>query len=164
MSFRYKVASVLVAAAVVWGFQAKAQQGQEQGQVVVDTRADLIRDQQEEIRREANAKRGRYRDMDKQTRARLLGEQDKVFALLDGKASSRDLSRQDQLALFNSLETISAIVNRAEDERMICERTRQTGTNVSQTICKTVAQRRAERERAANALPQRAPACPDCDP
>ncbi len=162
MSSRSRVALVFVAAAVAWGFQAKASQGQQE-QIVVNAQADLIREQQNEIRRDANANRGRYRDMDKQTLGRLRSEQDKVFALLEGKASSKELSRQDQLALFNSLEAISAIVNRAEDERMVCERTRRTGTKLSETICKTVAQRRAEREQAAGTLPSRSPTCPTCD-
>jgi len=163
MSFRGKIVPVLVAAALACSLQARADSTPEQERVIVDTRADLIRDQQNEIRREANAKRGRYRDMDEKARSRLFSEQDKVLALLEGKASSNELSRQDQLTLFNSLEAISAMVNRAEDERMICERTKRQGSNISETICKTVAQRRAERQSAAGSLTfQRGSACVTC--
>jgi hypothetical protein len=131
--------------------------------VLVDTRADLIREQQATIRQDLTAKRGRYKDMEPATAQRLISEQDKALRLLEGKTSSKELSRQDQVALFNALEAVSAIVNRAEEERMVCERVRRTGSNVSETICKTVAQRRAERELAGSSLNRRNSLCVTAD-
>src|SRR5690606_28003292 len=77
---------------------------------------------------------------------RLLQLQQRVIGALDGRASTTELSPGDQVALFNDLEEISALVNKAEDERMICERTRPIGSNRPVSVCKTVAQRRLERE------------------
>lgn len=114
--------------------------------VVVNTNAQAIVEQQQEIRSEAAAGNGRYEDMDESIRQQLFTEQDLVFSMLDGHERSTELSAIDQTRLFNSLESISAIVNRAEDERMICERVRKTGTNRTERVCKTVAQRRAESE------------------
>jgi hypothetical protein len=158
MSFRSLISAALLLAA--FGF---ASEGRAQGavidstgaQVIVETSAHKILEQQTEIREEAGAKQGRYRDMDRRELTRLEKEQDLVFALLEGKASSTELAREDQLKLFNSLETIAAIVNRAEDDRMVCRRTRRTGSNMSETVCKTVAQRREEEERARSAFATR---------
>lgn len=116
--------------------------------VAVSTDARAIVEQQQQIRSDATDRRGRYRDMDERTRTNLLSKQDQVFSLLDGKEQSTELSQGDQLALFNTLEEISAIVNQAEDERMICERVRPTGSNRPVNVCKTVAQRRLERDSA----------------
>ena len=114
----------------------------DQPQVVVNTDARAIVAQQQEIREEALAGEGRYGDMPEADRRRLLSEQDKVLAMLEGKERSTELSQIDQTILFNSLESISAIINRAEDDRMVCERVRRTGTNRAERVCMTVAQRR----------------------
>jgi len=140
--------------------QALANQAQA---VAVDSRADLIRDQQAAIRADAIAKKGRYADMDQATRDRLLKTQDKALALLDGKSSSKELSVPDQLLLFNSLEEISAIVNKAEEERMVCERVRRVGSHRTENICKTVAQRRAEQQQSRHSLDSRDTRCLTAD-
>ncbi|MGY0560617.1 hypothetical protein ACW7G2_07850 [Luteimonas sp. A277] len=118
------------------------------GDVVVNTDAQAILQQQQEIRQEAVAREGRYKDLDERTHRELLDKQDTVFSLLEGRERSTELGERDQVALFNSLESISAIINQAEDERMVCERVRPTGSNRAQRVCKTVAQRRAEHEAA----------------
>jgi hypothetical protein len=127
--------------------------------IVVDTRAELIRAQQETIRSEALGKKGRYRDMEPATRDRLFQVQDQVFASLEGKSSSKELNAQDQVTLFNALEEISAIVNAAEENRMVCERVRRVGSHRYENVCKTVAQRRLERDTARNSLGNRDSRC-----
>lgn len=119
----------------------------DQPDVVVNTDARAIIAQQHEIREEALAGEGRYGEMSEPDRRRLMSEQDKVLELLEGKERSTELSQIDQTILFNSLESISAIVNRAEDDRMVCERVRRTGTNRAERVCMTVAQRREEAQR-----------------
>ena len=116
------------------------------GDVIVNTDAQAIVQQQQEIRQEAVAREGRYKDLDERTHRELLDKQDAVFSLLEGRERSTELGERDQMALFNSLESISAIVNKAEDERMVCERVRPTGSNRAQRVCKPVAQRRAEQD------------------
>lgn len=131
-------------------------------QVLVNTNARAIVAQQQEIRREATARKGRYKDMDERTRSRLFAEQDVVLGLLDGKEQSTELPAGEQTTLFNSLESIEAIVNKAEDERMVCRRERATGSHRVQNVCKTVAQLRAEREQGQAAIGMRDIRCDGC--
>jgi hypothetical protein len=111
-----------------------------------NTSAAAIRQQQQEIRAEVVAGQGRYKDMPSDKRAQLLSHQDRVPALLADVDFTTELPEADQIAAFNGLEAIEAIVNAAEDERMICERFKPVRSNRPQTRCRTVAQRRAGRE------------------
>lgn len=140
---RFVIAAVLALVICPAGVTVAA----EGEQVVVNTDARAIVAQQHEIREKALAGVGRYGDLDERDRRRLLSEQDKVLRMLEGKERSTELSEIDQMNLFNALESIWAIVNQAEDERIVCERVRRTGTNRAQRVCMTVAQRRENAER-----------------
>lgn len=130
-------------------------------QVLVETDAAKIVSQQTEIQRDVLARRGGYRDMAESERARLLQLQQGVISSLDGRARTTDLPAAAQVSLFNDLEAISALINKAEDERMICERTRPIGSNRPVSVCKTVAERREERERTLNSRGARDSRCPN---
>jgi len=117
--------------------------------------AKAIVAQQAGIRTEALASAGRYKDMPAAKRDELFALQDKVTRYLADRATTTELPEQDQIAVFNALEGISAIINRAEDERMICERGRPVGSNRPQTICRSVAQRRVDQEVGAEAIHRR---------
>lgn len=121
--------------------------------------AKAIIAQQAQIRAEAIARTGRYKDMPASQRDELFALQDKVAVHLGDRSWTTELPEQDQIAVFNALESIAAIINRAEDERMICERSRPVGSNRTQTICLTVAQRRAEREAAEKQVSYRDQQC-----
>lgn len=112
--------------------------------VAVNTDVKAIVAQQQAIRVEVQAAAGRYKDMPSDKRADLLARQDRVLNMLEGHELSTELSQNQQLQLFNELEAIGALVNDAEDERMICERVKPVGSNRPVRMCKTVAQRRAE--------------------
>lgn len=111
-------------------------------------RADAILSQQQQIRAEATARTGRYKDMDESRRRDLFAKQDVVFRLLEGKQDSNELNEPQRVELFNALESIEATVNNARDEQMICEHVKQIGSNRPQKVCKTYAQREKEREKA----------------
>lgn len=121
--------------------------------------AKAILAQQTAIRAEVEQGKGRYKDLAADKRSTLLARQNEVFKLLDGKAAVTDLPERDQVAVFNALETIEAIINKAEDDRMVCERVRPTGSNRVQSLCLTVAERRARREAAEKDLATRNAAC-----
>jgi len=108
--------------------------------------AGAIRDQQRDIRVAVETGQGIYKDLPENRKRELFGKQDRVLALVRDKSRTTELNEYQQIELFNNLEAIQAIVNSAEDERMICRRERPTGTNRPQTICKTIAQRRADRD------------------
>ena len=102
--------------------------------------------QQQDIRAKAAARKERYRDLEEPRIRELLANQDTVIRLLAGTARTTELPERDQIAVFNALEAIEAIVNQAEDERLVCERYKPVGSNRTQTMCKSVAQRRDEQE------------------
>lgn len=108
--------------------------------------------QQAQIRSDVLAGEGRYRDMPTRTRNELLDRQTRLLRMLDGKISSDDLSQDQRMEAFNTLEWIEAAINNAEDERMICKREKTLGSNMDKRVCKTVAQRREEQEAARRSI------------
>jgi len=114
--------------------------------------AKAIRTQQAQIRMNAETRVGIYKDLSEAKRQDLFQRQSIVQRLTADVASTNELSESDQMELFNQLEAIEAIVNSAEDDRMVCQRIKPVGSHRNQTICKTVAQRRAEREAAQNGV------------
>lgn len=109
---------------------------------------DEVRSQQADIRAGVNAATGIYEDMSEANRRQLLERQDRVLRAIDGKTRGAELTEDAQIAVFNDLEWIEAAINRAEDERMVCERRKQLGSNRKERVCMTVAQQREMRERA----------------
>ena len=128
--------------------------------------AAAILDQQRQIRVEVEQRSGRYKDLPAADRTTLLREQDKVFTLLRDRSAITELPEADRIVVFNSLESISAIVNRAPEEKLVCERTRKVGSHRTETVCMTASERRARREADAKSLGDRNAAClksgPDC--
>lgn len=114
----------------------------------VSTNASEIIQQQTALRAQILSGKGAFKDMDASVRNDLLRNQAVVLDLLKDKELTTELSQADQIKVSNSLSSIVAAINNAEDERMVCRREKPTGSNLSETICKTVAQRRAEREEA----------------
>ena len=153
------MAGKVMVAALLLGMWAGGVAANPPAPVLVETDAAAIVQQQTEIRRDVQQRSGRYRDMAGADRDRLLVVQDRVLGKLEGRTTTTELSQLDQIALFNDLEEISALVNKAEDDRMVCERTRPIGTNRPVSVCKTVAERRAERERSQRIRDQRDARC-----
>lgn len=112
----------------------------------IGTDSHAILAQQQAIRAQATARKERYRDLEDSRLEELFAHQDTVVRLLAGTARTTELPERDQIAVFNALEAIEAILNRAEDERLVCERYKPVGSNRTQTMCKSVAQRRDEQD------------------
>ena len=102
--------------------------------------------QQREIRADLMAGTGRYKQMPTSKREQILKKQDDLLRMLEGKETSDDLSTDQQMAAFNSLEWIEAAINDEEGERMVCRRERTIGSNRITRVCRTEAQMEAERE------------------
>lgn len=111
-----------------------------------------ITTQQQQIREDVIAQRGRYKEMPAATRADLLSKQAEVLAMIEGKTSSAELSPHEQVEVFNRLEWIEAAINNAEDERMVCRREKTIGSTRLTRVCRTAAQEREMREAARKAL------------
>jgi hypothetical protein len=140
----HQMFKAIVAAVLALGLGAAHANPSEK--ILAETDAAKIVQQQTEVQFDVKARRGAYRDMEGRDRERLLLVQQRVINALEGRVSTNELAPTDRIALFNDLEEISALVNKAEDERMVCERTRPIGSNRPVNICKTVAERRLERE------------------
>src|SRR5262245_32400994 len=84
--------------------------------------------QQQQIREDVLAKKGRYQSMSDHTRVELLSKQAALLTMLEGKSSAADLTQEQQMQAFNTLEWIEAAINDAPDERMICHREKPLGS------------------------------------
>ncbi|MGY3266604.1 hypothetical protein [Lysobacter sp. HA35] len=109
---------------------------------------DAIVTQQAQIREEVLSGTGRYKEMPQATRDELLAKQGALLKLLDGKHDTGELTNAQRLEAFNTLEWIEATINKEPDERMICQRTRATGSLRTTTVCKTKRQIKEAQDRA----------------
>lgn len=78
-------------------------------------------------------------------------EQRRILALIEGKSSIEELSREQRLQLVNAQERINAAIQgtrSAEEARLVCRRERPTGSQVSRLRCTTVRQDNLLREMA----------------
>ena len=114
-----------------------------------------IIEQQKQIRADDQAQRGRYRELPTGERVELLTKQLELLSMIEDKATSEDLNAHEQVEVFNRLEWIEAKINGTEDERTICHRERILGSQRVTRVCHTVAEQRAERERARQKLDHR---------
>jgi hypothetical protein len=117
-----------------------------------------IHAQQVQLRQEASAGQGRFKDLTAAERQALIVQQDRFLALTKGRQSLDELSMDDRMAAINTLEAINATITRAEDERLVCERIKQVGSHRPTRICRTVAELRQARQ-AAEKLMEERPAC-----
>lgn len=85
----------------------------------------------------------------KESLARISGH-------LDGTESVDSLAEPIKVALFNDQEVVNTILTQAAaDSRLVCERSRSTGSHRSSTKCHTVGERRRRMERDQRDLQQR---------
>ena len=104
--------------------------------------------QQMQIRDDVMAQKGRYKDMSSDTRVELLSKQAALLTMLEGKRSAADLTAEQKMQAFNTLEWIEAAINNADDERLVCRREKPLGSTRTTRVCRTVAQEREAQERA----------------
>jgi hypothetical protein len=108
--------------------------------------------QQTQLRGQISAKRGAFKDMSEGDRERLLKQQQRLLDLLEGRQSIEELRTEERVEVFNHLQSVSAAVTKAEDERKICERSRLVGTNRFTVVCMTAKQKREHQEGAQRSL------------
>ena len=105
-----------------------------------------IREQQIELRAQAQAGKGIFEEMSNPERRELVARQSKLLAMIEGKDNVKDLDDAGQVEVFNLLEQINATINDVEGQQMVCEMTRKTGSHRKTKVCMTVAQRDQLRE------------------
>ena len=117
---------------------------------VVSTKEIL--DAQKSIRSDLDKSAGRFKDMPEVKRQRIAADQTKLFALLEGKETTAELNPQQLTEASNLQQSIHAAIANREDERLVCERIRQTGSNMTTRVCKSVAQIKADHEASRDAM------------
>ncbi len=95
----------------------------------------------------------RYRGIAPKDRERVLEALDRMEANLAGIRSVSELDERRRLAVFNDQELINVVLTQAaEDSRVVCTRETPVGTRLATKVCKTVGERRRDRESAREAL------------
>lgn len=105
-----------------------------------------IRSAQDAIRLSVERKEGAYKDLSAPERQSIVDQQQVIYRILDGKDAIGLLNEPQKVELANALESINALVARAEDDRKVCERVKVVGSNRPQNVCMTVGQRRQLQE------------------
>lgn len=121
-----------------------------------------IHAQQVQLRQEAVAGHGRFKDLGAAEREALVAQQDRFLALTKGRQSLDELSMDDRMSAINTLEAINATITRAEDERLVCERVKQVGSHRPTRVCRTVAELREARQVAERLMDERPTCGPSC--
>lgn len=107
-------------------------------------RSDDILAQQSAIRAGMRARSGRYADLPQPTREAIQADQDRLAALLAGKADTSQLDPSSLDEVVGLLASIEAAVNATGDERSICTREARTGSNFMTRVCRTPSQLREQ--------------------
>lgn len=95
------------------------------------------------------AKRATTKEFDalsRTEREQLAAAQAEIRGALDGKTSMAELDDAGRISVFNAHEKVLVLVNKAEDERLICTQKKRLGSHRHQLECRTVAQIRESRE------------------
>ena len=100
--------------------------------------------QQRGIRAGMDARTDRYADMPRSTRKAILADQDRLSALLEGKADTSQLDPSTLDEVVSLLASIDAAVNRTGDERLVCTRESRIGSNYMTRVCRTPSQLREQ--------------------
>lgn len=107
---------------------------------------------QQQIRSEIEQGAGRFEQMPSIKKRRILDQQTRLFTLTQDKTSLDELSPDQRIQFDNLLGQINAAIANREDERMVCESVATTGSRMKTRVCKSVAQRDAERRNAQEGL------------
>ncbi|HEY5852399.1 MAG TPA: hypothetical protein VIT62_16755 [Lysobacter sp.] len=110
-----------------------------------------VMEKQDRIRRDVSAGAAGFSDLSADKRHELLQRQDALFKIIDGRRYE-DLSAEERATASGEIAWLDSVARQVADERMVCERTRKSGTNRVERVCMTAAQQREAREKAQKAM------------
>ncbi|TXI50640.1 MAG: hypothetical protein E6Q50_04935 [Lysobacter sp.] len=116
--------------------------------IVIDGTPQSLRAAQDALQRDLAAKKGDYAHLTDDEKQTILSKQSMVYSLIEGRTTFDGMREDEKVRLVNAVEEVRALVAKAEDSRMVCERVKVIGSNRPQNKCMTVAERRRLRERA----------------
>jgi hypothetical protein len=91
---------------------------------------------------------GEFRELSATDRGALAEAQARIRAAVAGKANMGELSEAERLQVFNDHQRVVALVDRAEESRVVCEQVKRVGSHRHAVECRSVAEVRRARERA----------------
>jgi len=131
----------------VFAFSVAAQAGSG-----ISNRVSDIVSNQAQIRASVKAERDGWDNIPADKRQELLGKQDQLMRLIDGKQTLDDLAPSDRDTATQTLEWIHTLAAKADDERQVCTRERRTGTHRTMLVCRRAGDMRFQREQAQDAM------------
>ncbi|TFZ43776.1 hypothetical protein E5C33_16965 [Stenotrophomonas maltophilia] len=126
------------------GLAATAQAKSEKSEVKFDAKAPVA-EQIQTVEKAISSEN--YSEIGLEDKSRVQQALGRIKLALGSHERVDQLSPHDQTQIFNDQEVINTIMTRAHaDSRMVCRRERSTGSNMPQSVCLTVAQRRRAQE------------------
>jgi hypothetical protein len=83
---------------------------------------------------------GRYQQVNDAEKSTITQKFDDMNALFAAHATVAEMSKDNQLQLFNDQEAINAILSKRDGERLICKKEAPIGSHIPVTTCHTYAQ------------------------
>jgi hypothetical protein len=117
-----------------------------QDAIAITGTPESLRTAQDALKRDLTSNKSGYGHLSEAEKQTILNKQEPIYAIIEGRTSFDNLSDDDKRRLANAIEEVRALVAKAEDSRMICERVRVIGSNRPQNKCTTVGERRRQRE------------------
>lgn len=94
-----------------------------------------------------------YSELSQGDRAQVVNALSRISGKLGEEAVLSSLHPTAQADVVNDQELVNTLLSKARaDSRLICRREQLTGSNRTQTVCMTVAERAAARERSLEAM------------
>lgn len=109
-----------------------------------------FRQQAEKLRNEMAS--GRYASLDSKDKKRVDKQLDRLDELYVKRGTGASVSNADTVALVNASSEINSVLSGDEDSRLVCEQVKKVGSNRTQKVCMTVAERRDAQREADNAM------------
>jgi hypothetical protein len=110
-----------------------------------------VMEKQDRIRRDVSANAAGFSSLSTDKRRELLERQDALIGIIDGRRYD-ELSAEERAQASSEIAWIDSVTRQVADERLICERTRKSGTNRVERVCMTAQQKREAREKAEKAM------------
>jgi hypothetical protein len=109
-------------------------------------------EQRQELENEIRSGK-RYAGIRAKDREQVLEALDRLERNLEGVSAVAQLDDVIKVQVFNDQELVNNLLTEAaEDSRMVCTRERAVGSHMATKVCKTVGQRRLEREQSKDVM------------
>jgi hypothetical protein len=94
----------------------------------------------------------KYEHVNNRNRDLVAKNQKTIRETLYGRQSMADLGEVDRMAVFNAHESVVAILNDAELDKVTCRRQHKMGSRMPQTICTTARERQQVQDESRNSI------------